>query len=56
MKTLAGRPQDEQDIQGLLAVQGDNLDWDYCITTAEQLGEAIEVDLAALIRTYRESR
>ncbi len=30
MKTLAGRPQDDDDVQGMLAAAADCMDWDYC--------------------------
>ena len=43
MKVLAGRPQDDQDIQGITAIQGSRLDWDYCLAVAEQLDQALEV-------------
>jgi len=56
MKVLAGRPQDEQDLQGLVVVQGETLDWDYCLQMAANLGEAIGQDLASRVRTLRESQ
>jgi hypothetical protein len=55
MKILAGRPQDEQDVHGLVIASGDRLDWDYCQETAERLGEAIGLDLAGRIRAIRGS-
>lgn len=53
MKTLAGRPQDDQDVLGLMIVQGERLDWEYCETTAAALGEAVGIDLAGRLRTLR---
>jgi hypothetical protein len=54
MKVLAGRPQDEQDIQGLIIAQGDRLDWDYCLAIAADLGEAVGQDLAERVRLLRD--
>lgn len=53
MKVLAARPQDEQDIRGLVAAQADRLDWDYCERVAAELGEAIGQNLATRIRELR---
>jgi hypothetical protein len=54
MKSLAGRGQDEQDIQGLIIVQGDRLDWKYCFRVAAELGQAIDQDLVGRIQSFRE--
>ena len=40
MKILAGRPQDDQDIAGIVATRHASLDWDYCETVARELDEA----------------
>ena len=53
MKALAGRPQDEHDIRGLVAAQRDAIDWPACLDIAEQLGAAIDVDIAGRLRTAR---
>jgi hypothetical protein len=53
MKILAGRPQDDQDLCGLVIAQGDKLDWEYCIRVADELGEAIGQDLAGQVRKLR---
>lgn len=53
MKLLAGRPRDEQDLQGMVVAQSEHLDWEYCQQTAVELGEAIGVDLAARVRELR---
>ena len=53
MKVLAGRPQDEQDVRGLVAAQGDSLDWAYCENVAGELGDAIGENLATRIRELR---
>lgn len=55
MKILASRPQDEQDIQGLIVAQGERIDWEYCLRTAKDLGEAVGQDLAARVRLLRDS-
>jgi predicted nucleotidyltransferase len=45
MKLLAGRPRDLEDIEGIVALRGNELDWDYCCDMAQRLGEAVAVDL-----------
>ncbi|MEM9645335.1 MAG: hypothetical protein AAF989_10100, partial [Planctomycetota bacterium] len=45
LKVLAGRPQDLQDVDGIVNVQADQLDWEYCISIAKRLEEAVSVDL-----------
>lgn len=56
MKILAGRPQDDQDLRGLVIAQGDRLDWQYCLKVATDLGEALGQDLTARVRTLRARR
>ena len=46
MKALAGRPQDEQDIRGLVAAKRETIDCPACLDLAEKLGEAVCLDLA----------
>jgi predicted nucleotidyltransferase len=53
MKVLAGRPQDEHDLQGLVIAQGSRLDWDYCLRVAAELGQAIDQDLLGRIHALR---
>jgi hypothetical protein len=53
MKVLAGRPQDEQDLQGLIIAQGAKIDWDYCRKIAVDLGEAIGQPLVSRIESLR---
>jgi hypothetical protein len=53
MKVLAGRPRDQEDVQGIIDAQGDRLDWEYCLTTAQQLEEATGHDLVAPLRALR---
>lgn len=53
IKIIAGRPQDDQDIKGLLAASRSILDWDYCIGVATQLQEALGMDLVAKILTLK---
>jgi hypothetical protein len=47
MKLLAGRPRDQQDAAGIAIVRGASLDWDYCLNTARQLGEAVDQDIVS---------
>ncbi len=54
MKLLASRPQDEQDIVGILAVQGKSVDWGYCESVARELEEVVERDLVLAVRRLRE--
>ena len=56
MKTLAGRPQDEQDIAGIIQRQRDKLDWAYCLELARQLGEAVDMDLEDRILRLRDAK
>jgi hypothetical protein len=53
MKALAGRPQDEQDIRGLVATQRDSIDWSSCLSLADQLGAAVDLDIASRLRAAR---
>jgi predicted nucleotidyltransferase len=55
MKVLAGRPQDEQDLAGIVARQP-NLDWEYCVDLGAQLGEAIGQDLVGRIKALQSGR
>jgi hypothetical protein len=54
MKVLAGRPQDEQDLLGLVLTKGNRLDWEYCLSVGADLGEAIGQDLTGRIRKLRD--
>jgi hypothetical protein len=53
MKLLAGRPRDLQDAEGIAMVQTGQLDWDYCLRTAQQLGQAIDQDIASQVIRLR---
>ena len=53
MKILAGRPQDDQDVQGLVVAQGQHLDWNYCLNLGAELGEAVGQDLVTRIQSLR---
>lgn len=55
MKVLAGRPQDEQDLTGIVMAQGAALDWAYCLGVAADLGKAIDQDLVSRVRSLRQS-
>ncbi len=49
MKIMAGRPQDNQDIDGIVIAQGAQLDWGYCRTVGQQLQDALGIDLVRQI-------
>lgn len=53
MKALAGRPQDEQDIRGIIDLHGKSIDWTQCLATAAALGEAVDVDIATRLQDAR---
>ncbi|TWT89554.1 nucleotidyltransferase [Neorhodopirellula pilleata] len=53
MKILAGRPQDDQDIAGMVAANRHTIDWGYCECVAGQLEEAVGADLVKSIRNLR---
>lgn len=53
MKLIASRDTDLGDIKGLIAVHGQELDWDYCISTARQLDEALATDLVESLKRIR---
>jgi hypothetical protein len=55
MKVLAGRPQDELDLQGLVIAQGNRLDWNYCLRVAADLSQAIDQDLVGRIQSLRQT-
>ena len=55
MKVLAGRPQDDQDVQGLVVAQGKHLDWSYCLNLARELGEAVGQDLVTRVAALQNS-
>ena len=53
MKALAGRPQDEQDIRGIVELHGDRIDWNACLATAQALGQAVDIDIAGRLQSAR---
>jgi hypothetical protein len=53
MKMLAGRPQDDQDVQGIVSAAGSSLDWDYCLHVAAQLEQAIGIDMVKRILRFK---
>lgn len=55
LKVLAGRPQDVQDINGIVAIHAERLDWEYCLTAAKRLEPAVDTDLVAQIERLRSS-
>jgi predicted nucleotidyltransferase len=54
MKALAGRPQDEADLRGLVDLHSESIDWDRCLTTATALGSAVDIDLVARLAAARD--
>ena len=54
MKILAGRPRDQQDVEGIVNAQGESLDWEYCLRTAQLLGDAIDQDLVSHVEKLRQ--
>jgi predicted nucleotidyltransferase len=54
MKTMAGRPQDDQDVHGLVVTQRENIDWDYCLRQASRLEESLAHDLVGRIIALRD--
>ncbi len=56
MKLIASRDKDLGDINGLIAVHGRELDWDYCLSTARQLDEALATDIAETLKRIRAAK
>lgn len=56
LKVLAGRPQDEQDAHGIAAAQSQRIDWDYCLSVAQELGDALGQDMASAMRRLRDEK
>ncbi|MCE9546569.1 MAG: hypothetical protein K8T25_13765 [Planctomycetia bacterium] len=54
MKTLAGRSRDTDDVERLVSLRRDEIDWEYVFTTAEQLQKAVDQDLLGPLRKLRE--
>ena len=55
MKILAGRPQDDQDVKGIVSVEGASLDWDYCLKVAARLEQAVGIDMVGRIRKLKDN-
>lgn len=55
MKALAGRPQDDLDIRGLIGLHREEIDWNHCLAVATALGEAVDLDVAGRLRAARDS-
>jgi len=53
MKLLAGRPRDHQDAAGIVVVQGNSLDWEYCYQIARELGQAVDLNLIGYLDRLR---
>jgi hypothetical protein len=54
MKLLASRPRDSDDVEKLAQKHGSNLDWDYLTTTAQQLDEALALDIVTPLQQLRQ--
>ena len=54
MKLLADRPQDQQDIVGLIEEASDHFDWPHCHGLAEEFAAEVEVDLRPRLRQLEE--
>jgi hypothetical protein len=50
---MAGRPQDIQDIDGIVIAQGIQMDWDYCRTIGQRLQDALGVELVSQIHEFQ---
>ena len=55
MKLLAGRPQDISDVNGILALRRDAIDWSYCEKMAGLLNEVTEVDLVSSLLQLKQT-
>ena len=53
MKVLASRRRDVQDARGIVVVQAQSLDWDYCLHLAADLAEAVDQNLVAILNGLR---
>ncbi|MGD9635818.1 MAG: DUF6036 family nucleotidyltransferase [Pirellulales bacterium] len=53
MKSLAARPRDQQDLEGLVVAQASSIDWSYCEHVARELGEALGIDLYNHVHALR---
>jgi hypothetical protein len=54
MKLFAGRPRDIEDVEGILALRHDEIDWNYLQKNAEGLGEMVGMDLITQLRQMKE--
>ena len=54
MKLLASRPRDTDDAEKLAQKHGPNLDWNYLNTTAQQLDEALALDVTTPLQQLRD--
>ena len=53
LKALAGRPQDIQDIAGMVEIQAERIDWEHCVACAARLQSTVDVDLVEQIERLR---
>ena len=54
MKLLASRPRDTDDAEKLAQKHGPSLDWNYLMTTAQQLDEALALDVTTPLQQLRD--
>lgn len=54
MKLLASRPRDTDDAEKLAQKHGPSLDWNYLIATAQQLDEALALDVTTPLQQLRD--
>lgn len=53
MKFLAARPRDVQDAHGIANVRWKDIDWEYCLRTAKDLGDAVGQDIVTQVKDLR---
>jgi predicted nucleotidyltransferase len=55
MKMMAGRAVDVSDVRAIVASKSDRLDWEYLVTMAAQIEEALAIDLVDAVNRLRNS-
>lgn len=53
MKLLAGRPRDTDDASGIIARQGEALDWEYLLKVGGELQQAVSQDILNQLQRLR---
>jgi hypothetical protein len=54
MKLFAGRPRDIEDVEGILALRHEEMDWNYLQNNAVALGEVVAMDLITQLLQMKE--